>query len=692
LAEERTGPLDPDLLELLCEVVRRSFAEVDLGLSGGSVSIGVEEWVHFMMLRKSAPSHVSARMLHKRLYKALAHDPKLLSRLHTIFEEADSESSGIVLRSAVEAALRKASCHSAAGEQEMQEYANKCKEAEPIERGSSYEFLSHALGAEDVTVELALYDLSQGLARWVPPALLGGRHFEGVWHSGVRIFGKELWYGGAILESQLDDLPFGKPTRVLTLGKTLRTQEELIDFIRNDLYVEFNPRSYDVLRRNCNHFSNELVRFLLHGQQIPEEVLLQPQWARDVGLLQSLRPFLNRWLGGFGGESSSSCSPSCSPGGSPCTPAVVSRIDDLTEEWRSRLQRGDIVLHRSRFIDRPWVVRLLGVSSSDLGSKTADITFFRPTGARWEDVSCLMALGDLWTWEVVRRRAVPIREFYPLLDHGEAGVQILKAGITRSDARLGDMLRRPRSANSLARPSCPKGHRLQVEASPSWFRQAPPCSICESASSSSDTGVAGNISRMHCTRCNDFVVCAPCCQRGSGLPGGGVFADMLNRELAEALVADPGWLRFKARSYFFKADHNATGSVDRMKARRVASRLVTELGLSISQGADLDPVCELQRRSAAAAVSAGEQAAVKLDETTFVDCFGAALARVLDRLPPTSSMASCSTPSPSRGGSKRRSSASGAGGRSGGSGGVGMASRADGETFARTPAFKVTSV
>ena len=35
------------------------------------------------------------------------------------------------------------------------------------------------------------------------------------------------------------------------------------------------------------------------------------------------------------------------------TPQAVSRIDDLTEEWRSRLQAGDLVMHRTRFIDRP---------------------------------------------------------------------------------------------------------------------------------------------------------------------------------------------------------------------------------------------------------------------------------------------------------------------------------------------------
>merc|ERR1711879_88579 len=60
---------------------------------------------------------------------------------------------------------------------------------------------------------------------------------------------------------------------------------------------------------------------------------------------------------------------------------------------------------------------------------------------------------------------------------------------------------------------------------------------------------------------------------------GGVFADMLSRDLAKAILDHPGWLKFKAAAYFFKADHNAAGVVDKPKARRVNSRLAAELGV-----------------------------------------------------------------------------------------------------------------
>lgn len=43
----------------------------------------------------------------------------------------------------------------------------------PLEALSYYEFVAHALGLKAAVVELALYDLSQGVAQWVPSSLLG---------------------------------------------------------------------------------------------------------------------------------------------------------------------------------------------------------------------------------------------------------------------------------------------------------------------------------------------------------------------------------------------------------------------------------------------------------------------------------------------------------------------------------------
>lgn len=103
------------------------------------------------------------------------------------------------------------------------------------------------------------------------------------------------------MESEFEESPFGAPVKVVRLGKTNRTHQELLEFIRDELTPAYNCRTYHVLQRNCNHFTNEIVRFLLSGQQIPEEVLSQPLWAQNGPLAQILIPAMNGYLGGFGG-------------------------------------------------------------------------------------------------------------------------------------------------------------------------------------------------------------------------------------------------------------------------------------------------------------------------------------------------------------------------------------------------------
>jgi len=619
LAESESEKLSPDLLELLWEVVRRRYAEIDLGLSGADQDLGVDEWVHFMMLRASAPSHIAMKLINRKLQKTLPQNPGLLASLHSAFEEADIEGNGLL--------------HQDRWPRAFDSVGMKQPSTVIDLDGDGfldyYEFTCHILGAQTHTVELAMYDLSQGAAKWVPAALLGGHKFEGVWHSGVRVFGKEYWFGGAILESNLDDVPFGVPTRVVQLGTTLRTREELLEFLRNDLYVDYNSKSYDVLRRNCNHFANEIVQFMLHGKQIPEEVLMQPQWARTASLVRALRPALNRWLGGFGDEVA--CSPTASPT-SPSTPRVVSRIDDMTQEWRNRLQVGDIVLHRARFIDRPWVVRIVGLTHTK-NHRTAEIVYFHPTGTRWEDVPSMLSLGGQWKWEVVQQPSVSLHEFFPLLDEAEAGAQILKAGLTLGDARAVGVLQREPPAPF--RPSCPRGHWLQLAGAPSWFCKVPPCTVCGQHVASKE--------HHSCTRCH-VVICGTCFARGSTFGGGGVFADILTPELAHELLADAGWLKYRARAYFFKADHNGTGMIDKSKARRVNERLAAEL--NAKPLSDLALVQDMRKASAhrrhplehanaaVATHSSGKElrkASLLLDEVSFEDFFCITLSRMLDR-------------------------------------------------------------
>jgi len=601
LEKNRPTPLSHDYLELLSEVERCRYSEMDLGLEEEDAGLGVDEWIHFMLLRGSAPSHVAAKHLNRHLRKALSEDPELLSRLHAAFEAADKEGNGLLRQETWPEAFK------AVGMSHPPEEVCLDREEDGSPWALSYyEFIGHALGLKASIVELALYDLSQGVARWVPSSLLGGHRFDGIWHTGVRVFGKEFWFGGVIMESNFDQVPFGAPVKVLRLGMTLRTYEDLVEFLKEDVYVDYNPKSYDILRRNCNHFSNELVQFLLHGKQLPEEVLMQPEWAKNAALISAARPLLNRWLGGFADEPNAE---SMSGGESPCTPQAVSRIDDMTEEWRSRLEAGDIVLHRQRFIDRPRPARLLSISvapeAGRCGQK-AEITYLRATAvSRWEHVS---STGTPWSWEIVCQPNVPLRQLYPLLDEADGSAHILKACLAQRDRKAREMLLRPRKTP--LQPCCTKGHRLKTEERPWWLSSGSPCKIC---------GDKEATCYEACSRCG-FGICQPCIRRGGMLPGS-AFADVLSPQLAKSLLEEEGWLEYKARCYFFKADHNGAGTVDKFKVRRVDSRVAAELG--VKQMTDADLVKELS------SFKETSDAPLELSEDSFCIFFAAALKRAL---------------------------------------------------------------
>eukprot|EP00435_Cladocopium_sp_Y103_P020897 s662_g5.t1 len=576
--EEDEGTLNAEDLELLREVERCRFSEMDLGLGGED--LGMAEWLHFMLLRASAPSHVAAKHLNRHLRKALedkmslwllgnksshhgiswgyngGEDLELLGRIHAAFEYADCQGDGLIRQEKWPEAFEVVGL----GQPPDEILEDREEDGSPWAL-SYYEFVAHALGLKAAVVELALYDLSQGVAQWVPSSLLGGHKLDGVWHSGLRVFGKEFWYGGVILESNYSDVPFGEPAAVIRLGSTLRSHEDLVEFLKEDVYVDYNPRMYDVLRRNCNHFSNELAQFLLHGKQLPEDVLMQPEWLKDVS--------------------------------ADSTPQAVSRIDDLTEEWRFRLQANDLVMHRTRFIDRPRAVRIVSIGNDENGSRVAEVKFFKPSAA--DGLPSARALPS-FSWEVVRMSAVPLRQFYPLLqdpvaeEHGCA--HILRAGLAIRDDAARAVLQRPRSVR--VQPQCTKGHLLKPEEA-KWFSFVQPktCTVCRS--------VVGMHEVTHtCAQC-DFVLCSSCRHSAAQLPCGGAFSDVLSPDLARALLGNEE-------------------NFDKPKARRVDNRLAAELG--VKPLGDSELIQALKEASGA----------LELSESAFQHFFSTAVTRALARL------------------------------------------------------------
>ncbi|RLN90015.1 hypothetical protein BBJ28_00006141 [Nothophytophthora sp. Chile5] len=101
------------------------------------------------------------------------------------------------------------------------------------------------------------------MARQLSPALLG-KTIAGIWHTGVLVFGQEYFFGGGIqvMAPELVEARYGMhPVEQIALGETQVSQARFEQFLR-DNSSRFTAATYDLLRHNCNNFSNEVAAFL----------------------------------------------------------------------------------------------------------------------------------------------------------------------------------------------------------------------------------------------------------------------------------------------------------------------------------------------------------------------------------------------------------------------------------------------
>jgi hypothetical protein len=60
-------------------------------------------------------------------------------------------------------------------------------------------------------IKLHVYDLSNGMAAQFSRQLIG-KYVEGIWHTGIVVYGKEVYFGGGISYDPPGRTPFGKLT------------------------------------------------------------------------------------------------------------------------------------------------------------------------------------------------------------------------------------------------------------------------------------------------------------------------------------------------------------------------------------------------------------------------------------------------------------------------------------------------
>ena len=82
-------------------------------------------------------------------------------------------------------------------------------------------------------VTLFIYDLSQGMARSMGPAL-GLHDLEGVWHTSIVVHNTEIFFGGSGIEHcPPGGTMLGQPLQQKSLGNTNMDLQTLTDLLKN---------------------------------------------------------------------------------------------------------------------------------------------------------------------------------------------------------------------------------------------------------------------------------------------------------------------------------------------------------------------------------------------------------------------------------------------------------------------------
>ncbi|XP_068324117.1 uncharacterized protein [Pyrus communis] len=151
--------------------------------------------------------------------------------------------------------------------------------------------------AEEVhKVILNVYDLSQGLARQMSTAFLG-KAIEGIWHTGLVVYGNEYYFGGGIQHAPAGSTPYGTPIKVVDLGVT-HVPKDVFEMYLQEISPRYTAETYSLLTHNCNNFSNEVAQFLVGAAipdyilQLPNEVMGSPMGALIMPMIQNLEATL----------------------------------------------------------------------------------------------------------------------------------------------------------------------------------------------------------------------------------------------------------------------------------------------------------------------------------------------------------------------------------------------------------------
>ncbi|XP_060839127.1 uncharacterized protein LOC132920630 isoform X3 [Rhopalosiphum padi] len=160
-------------------------------------------------------------------------------------------------------------------------------------------FVHTTMGEAGEEVVLYVYDLTGGMAKSLGQSLLQ-KNIEGIWHTAIIVFGKEYFFGSnGISVCDPGTTALGNPLRTHSLGKTCLPEDVFQEYLRGLEQDTFSADKYNLLRHNCNNFSNEISQFLC-GNCIPNYILDLPNEILNTPFGQQLAPILELFSNSIG--------------------------------------------------------------------------------------------------------------------------------------------------------------------------------------------------------------------------------------------------------------------------------------------------------------------------------------------------------------------------------------------------------
>ncbi|KAG6856278.1 hypothetical protein H0H87_005888 [Tephrocybe sp. NHM501043] len=144
-------------------------------------------------------------------------------------------------------------------------------------------------------VKLYVYDLSNGMAKQLSQQLTG-RQIDGIWHTSVVVFGKEVFYGQGINTTAPGayvnvSQQHGAPMQIIDIGETALDEDTFDEYVM-EMKDHYTADKYHLLDFNCNSFTNDVVGFLTGGS-IPDFIKDLPTDFLSTPFGAALRPTID---------------------------------------------------------------------------------------------------------------------------------------------------------------------------------------------------------------------------------------------------------------------------------------------------------------------------------------------------------------------------------------------------------------